>query len=586
VVVVMSAPCEHSGIADARQVRWARIALGTLAVALFGLALRLVYINLAMGPDLRARAAAQQESRRDLPARRGAILDTRGRVLAVSRARHGIFADPALIARPDETARRLADVLDMPAGQIENEIRISESPRFCWLKRRVDDTTADMVRALGLSGIGTHPEFERHWPMHETAAQLLGFVGADGIGLEGLEATHDVHLRGTPGRRSVRRDARRNLLGTGDHRIRAPRDGGHLLLTIDSVIQAGVEERLAEQIDAFEAESGVAVVMSPKTGAILALANVPTFDVNRFGAIEGARRRNRAVTDPVEPGSIFKPFVMAGALAGGFARPGELIDCHDGMHRFGGRLLHDTHPQGLLDVRGIIVHSSNIGMATIGLRMGNAELRNLLTGLGFGAATQIGLRGESKGIVPPLRAWNTYSTTSVPMGHEIAVTPVQLATAFSALANGGILLRPRIVRARLAADYRPVARFEEPEIIRRVVSTELANYMVRDVLAAVVEKGGAELDAAPYQMAGKTGTAQVPYADQPGYEPDAYLASFIAAAPVHDPQIVVLAMIRKPNRAIGYYGRVVAGPVVRDVVRATLGYLEVAPGERLARVTP
>jgi len=569
-----------------RQLALAGIALAGLAIALAGLILRLIYINTALAPRLQSIAQEQQESRLDLPARRGSILDSQGRVLAVSRQVYSVYADPGVIERPDEVARALAPFLDLTAGEIENEIRASNAPRFCWLKRRVDDATAEGVRALNLPGIGLTAEFQRHWPMNETAAQVLGFVGVDGPGLAGIELVENAHLAGSPGRRSVRHDVRRRALGAGSDDLVAPTDGGHVVLTIDSVIQRIVEERLVRQIEKYEAESGVAVVMSPRTGDILALASVPAFDVNQHARADDALRRNRPLTDPVEPGSIFKPFVMAGGLAGGFVGPHEQFNCYNGVHQFGGRTLHDTHPKGRLDVTGIIVHSSNIGMAQVGLRMGNAALRKTLTDFGFGSVTQLGLPGESAGIVPPLSEWNSYSTTSVPMGHEIAVTPLQLATAFCALVNHGHLLRPRIIRAKLAADYGMQESFDGPDIIRRVLPEKLATYMRDEALLGVVQEGGEPLDAAPYVMCGKTGTAQVPYMGRKGYEPNAYLSSFIGAAPADDPQVVVLVMVRKPNRSIGYYGRVVAGPVVRDVVRQVLTYLEVpASASALARDT-
>ncbi|HRX84391.1 MAG TPA: penicillin-binding protein 2 [Phycisphaerae bacterium] len=562
--------------ADARrQLQLAGIALAGLALALGALVLRLVYIDTALSPKLQAIADSQQESYSTLQARRGSIVDTRGRVMAVSESRSSIFADPGMIEHPDEVARELAPILNMEAGEIENEIRASGTPRFCWLKRRVADAVADAVTALKLPGIGLRSEFERHWPMHETAAQIIGFVGIDGNGLEGAELAYDGLLCGKPGKRSVLRDVRRRALGAGNEELIEPSDGGHLMLTIDSVIQSMAEVRLREQVEKFEAESGVAVVMSPKTGAILALVAVPTYDANDHQDAEKGAKRIRAITDPVEPGSIFKPFVMAGALAGHFVRPNEVFNCYNGVHQFGGRTIHDTHPKGELDVTGIIVHSSNIGMGQIGMRMGNAVLRETLAAFGFGAETQIGLPGESGGIVPPLRRWNSYSTTSVPMGQEIAVTPLQLATAFCALVNHGILLRPRLVRAKLAADYTPIEEFDTPEIIRRVMPAEVADFLRTRALVGVVEEGGEPLDAAPYQMCGKTGTAQVPYRHRRGYEPNAYLSSFMGAAPAEDPELVTLVMVRKPNRAIGYYGRVVAGPVVRDIMRESLLYLEV-----------
>lgn len=543
---------------------------------------RLLHINLAMGQRLLAIAEQQQEVQSVVPARRGNIFDSRGRLLAGSKLKSSAYADPALIESPAEMARTLAPILEMDAGEIEDLVRSSSAPRFCWLKRRLDEANADAIRQLKIPGVDLADEFERYWPMGTAAAQVLGMVGDEGVGLAGLELQYNTLLRGVDGRRSVVRDARRRALREGAGEYAAPVDGGHLVLTIDSVIQSIVEERVAEQVRLMQADSAVAVVMSPRTGDVLAMACIPTFDLNDFRRADPALWRNRLITDPVEPGSVFKPFAAAGALEGGYIGPQEQIDCHNGLHLFGKRLMHDTSPHGLMTVKDIVVYSSNIGMGIMANRMGNPALHEIITRFGFGAPTQVGLMGESPGLTPPLAQWNTYSTTSVPMGHELAVTPMQLITAFCALVNDGVLLRPRVVRAQLDAQGGVVESHDQPDVVRRVLESRWAEYMREEVLTGVVLKGGLELDARPYSMCGKTGTAQVPYANRRGYEPDVYLSSFMGAAPVDNPEIAVLVMIRKPNPAIAHYGRVVAGPAVRDIVRSVLGYLQVPPPVEVA----
>ena len=562
--------------------RLGTVVLVFLMVGFGVLACRVVQINTTMARRLRGLAAAQQESVSLLPARRGMILDARGRVLAGSEPQASVFADPSLIKHPQKVASVLAPVLDLDANEIAEKIATSRTPRFCWLKRRIDDAEADAVRRLNIIGIGLHDEFRRRWPMKQTAAHVLGFVGSDERGLAGLELLYDAHLNGANGRRCAVRDVRRRAIGRGRLPGVVPRDGGHLLLTIDSVIQETAERELAEQIAEFEAESGVALVMSPKTGDLLAMACVPTFDPNHYRHYDPDAWRNRAVTDPVESGSTFKPFVMAGALSGGFLKTTELIDCHNGVHYFGRRRIRDTSPHGLLSPKDIVVYSSNIGMGLTGTRMGNPALHDIITRFGFGSCTQVGFPGESAGIVLPVRLWNSYSTTSVPIGQELAVTPVQLITAFCAIANGGVLLRPRLVKAELAADGSVLESFERPEVIRRVIPEEVARYLAEDVLVAVVERGGRALDIGEYRMFGKTGTAQVPAKDRRGYEPNAYLSSFVGGSPADDPELAVLVMVRKPNPNIGHYGRVVAGPAVRDIMDSALRYLEVPLGLGLA----
>jgi cell division protein FtsI (penicillin-binding protein 3) len=567
------------------QRRTAAVVLGALALLFAGLVGRLIYIDTVMAPRLRGVAIEQQEGSTAIPARRGTIFDARGRVMAVSEVRNSVFVDPALIEHPDETARTLAPLLHMDAGEIENEIRTSRSPRFCWLKRLIDNAEARELQALKLPGVGLREEFERRWPMNELAAHVVGFTGADGVGLEGLEASFNSHLQGVDGSMVTVYDARRRPMRSDRDDWRPPVDGGHVVLTIDSVIQSIVEQQLREQVEQFKAECGVAVVLSVKTGEVLAMACCPTYDPNNYQAYPMDARRNRVVTDPVEAGSTFKPFVMSGALAGKYVRPTDAIDCHNGLHFFGKRMIHDTKQHGVLSPKDIIVYSSNIGMGVIGTRMGNPALYDIITRFGYGSPSQVGLSGESEGIVLPLKQWTSYSTTSVPMGQELAVTPMQLVTAFGAIVNKGVLLRPRILKARLAADGSVIESFDQPEVIRRVIPEDVARYMTDEVLPAVVKAGGKDLELSEYTMCGKTGTAQVPYKGRRSYEPNAYLSCFVGAAPVEDPQIAVLVMIRKPNPSIGYYGRVVSGPAVRDVVRATLEYLGVPPSVELAAST-
>ncbi|GJM26670.1 MAG: penicillin-binding protein [Phycisphaerae bacterium] len=559
----------------------------TVALLLFvGLAIRLVYINTIMSKRLLDIAESQQKSRMAIDARRGTILDVRGRLLAGSRPLYSVYADPAIIEQPDEVARKLGHVLEIDPGELENEIRSSSSPRFCWLKRLIDNDQADAIRSMRIYGIGMKSEFERYWPMDETAAHVLGFVGSDGHGLGGMELRHDSHLSGKFGYRTTLRDARRRAIGGAVSRIVAPQDGGHLVLTIDSVVQHIVEKRLAEQVEQYNAENGIAIVMNPRTGEILAMACAPTFNPNRYQDFDVSLRRNRVVTDPVEPGSVFKPFIAAVALEQGYVGPRELIDCHNGLHNFDGRLLRDSSPHGEMNIKDIIAYSSNIGMGIIGTRMGDEVLYAAVKRFGFGTKTQVGLSGESVGIFPSTKYWSSYSKTSIPMGQELAVTPIQLATAFSSFFNGGFLLRPRIVKSRLRADFTTEESFVEPEIIRRVVPEDIAQYMVMQALPAVVARHRPELDVPEYPTAGKTGTAEVPDPATKEYGHNAYLSSFIAAAPYDNAQIVVLVMIRKPEYARGHLGYEVAGPAVRDITRSTLQYLQVPPVNTQASALP
>lgn len=568
----------------ARRQRWlGRVVLAGVAVVIVGLAGRLVHINTALASRLLTLAEEQQFRQRIIPARRGLIFDTQGRIVAGSKQVESVFADPALIEQPDETARAVATILGMDAGRIEDQIRNSSSPRFCWLKRRVSPAEANAIRDLDPAGIGLRAESQRTYPMGQLMAHVLGVVGLDGDGLEGLEREYDAHLRGQPGLRSTICDASRRAISGRTDRTFDPQDGGHLVLTLDAVIQQIAEEQLARQVEEFEAESGVAVVMDPATGEVLAMACQPTFDPNEFGAVPPEARRNRAVTDPVEPGSTFKPIVASAAVLHRVVALDEKIYCHRGLYKVGARLLRDTHPRGELTLEEIVTYSSNIGMGIVGMRLGNERMHQIVRAFGLGEPTNVGFPGEDPGLVMPLSRWTTYSTTSVPMGYEVLVTPLQLASAFCAIVNDGVLLRPRLVRARLSAEGDVVESFDTPVVVRRAIPAEVARYIAQKVMVNVVENGtGKPCRLSEYQVLGKSGTAKLAYRGRRGYEPGAYLGSFVAAAPAENPRVLALVMIRRPNAGRGYYGSKVAAPAVREILRASLPYRGVPGREWVA----
>lgn len=559
-----------------RQRRVGAVALLGIIVVLVGLAGRLVHIQLSLGPQLVKLAERQRQGRSMLPAYRGQILDARGRLVAVTRLVPDVFVDPALVDDIDSLSAELAARLNEEPDTIASKIRSRADKRYVRLASRVDAVTADAVRDLHHAAVGLERRPVRMYPLGMSMAHVLGFVGRDGAGLEGIERAYEKHLRGTDGRRATIRDARRRALWRTPGGLVEPIDGGHLVLTIDAEIQRITEESLGQAIDDFEAESGVAVVMSPLTGDVLAMACWPAFDPNHPGGSSSEDRRNRAVTDPIEPGSTFKPIIASGALDGGFVSRTEKIDCGSGVKRFGRRLVRDVSSNGVRDIKGIITKSSNVGMAIIADRMGNPALYRTVRGYGFGDLTGIGLPGESPGIVHPLSRWTRMSTTSISFGYEIGVTPLQLLTAFCAILNDGVLLKPRIVRARRAADGHVLEWFTGPQPVRRVISHETAQYLAFDVLPSVVEDGGghrAQLDR--YRVAGKTGTAKLTYKNRKGYEDGAYHSLFLGAAPVAGVEVAALVIVRRPNPKRGYYGGVVSAPAVAKILRETLAYLGV-----------
>jgi len=557
--------------------------LGGLIVLLVALGVRLVFIDTRLKPRLLEIAHRQQQGESVFPARRGMILDRRGRVVALSRQMPDVFVDPALVDDIDHTAAELSARINRPATEIAGAIRRRNDSRFVVVARRVDEVTAEAVRGMGDPAVGLADRMHRAYPMGDSLAHVIGWVGRDGGGLEGIELTYDEHLRGRDGRQSTIRDARRRALRRSGQSIVSPVDGGHLVLTLDTEIQRIAEEALSRSLTEFEAESGVVIVMSPTSGEVLAMASLPAFDPNNPAASAAHRRRNRALTDPVEPGSSFKPLLACGALQAGLVSPVERIDCHMGVHRFGRRVVRDTTPHGPLDLCGIITHSSNIGMGIIAERMGSNLLHETICSFGLGQRTGIELPGESSGVVYPLRSWTSYSPTSLAMGYEVLATPLQLVTAFAAIVNDGILLKPRLVYERLGPDGMVLDSFDRPTIVRRVVSSEVARYMTRELLVSVVENGGGwRAKTGPYRVLGKTGTAKLTYSDRSGYEPGAYQSMFVGAAPVETPRLVALAIVRRPNPAIGYYGGKVAAPVVGTILTQALAYLEESPAPQVA----
>jgi cell division protein FtsI/penicillin-binding protein 2 len=423
--------------------------------------------------------------------------------------------------------------------------------------------------------------------MGSLAVALVGFVAPDGHGVSGLEYQCESWLHGENGLKTVVRDARRKAFWLADEGYRPPRDGFHVVLTIDAAIQSAAERELEKAVKACEAESGVAIVMHPKTGAILALANFPGFDPNEYGDYGAARYRNRALTDPYEPGSTFKPFVASAALAAGAVRLGEVFDCERGQFVDGARVLHDHHPYGLLTFEDIVIKSSNIGMAKVGKKLGNERMYQGVKAFGFGETTGVDLLGEDPGMVHPLAKWNSFTTTSVPMGHEIGVTSLQITRAFCAFANGGKLIRPYVIRAVLAADGTVVRDFSDPAPLGQALSPEAANTMKEKVLTAVVNQGtGSKAKLPRYQVFGKTGTAQIAKQGGGGYKQRDYVGSFIGGAPASDPQLVTFVAIRRPNPAKGYYGGTIAAPAVREILSYALAYLQIPPDKSESEADP
>jgi cell division protein FtsI (penicillin-binding protein 3) len=506
----------------------------------------------------------------ELPATRGQILDRHERPLATSIRLTSVFADPRHVKNPLWTAKKLSPLLSVPVDRLAG--KLSQRDRgFVWLARRIPNQAAAQIRNLKLPGVDVVKESQRVYPQGYLASHLLGFAGLDSKGLEGLELAFDKVLQGQAGWRWLSRDARRRPLGTWAAAEVAPRDGLELVLTLDTTLQFVAEQALEKAFRKYRAQGGSIVVMNPATGEILALANRPTFDPNQFGQERPEIRRNRAITDTFEPGSVFKIVTAAVALGKGLVAPGDSFYCEQGAFRVaGGHILHDYHPYGRLTFREVITHSSNIGTVKVAMKIGPQALYDGIRAFGFGVPTGIELPGEVGGTARPPSQWSKLSITAIPMGQEVAVTALQLAQGMSVLANGGYLVKPWLVK-EIRHPEGAVVKRSQPTPVRKVLEEKVARTL-KEILAGVVEEGtGKMAQVAGVRTAGKTGTAQKV---EPGgtYSQSRYVASFVGFAPVENPKLVIAVILDEPQPI--HFGGVVSAPVFREVVGQSLGYLE------------
>ncbi len=557
----------------------------------------------------------QQQGRVPQQPQRGVILDCRGRVLAASNKIQTIFAEPRAIKDPKDTSNRLTAIIDMGAHEICKLIVESKNPGFARIKEKADTKEFDAARKI--YGIGVQSSWQRHYPMGNLAAQAVGFTSTDNRGLGGIELQYEKELSGVASEKFFFADVRRRpirpwhgLPARGNTAKMAVlpfgKDGCGIILTIDSTIQQFAREELVKQYKSYEAESAVAIVVEPKSGAILAMVTLPDFEPGNIRSADVNNLRNRVITDEFEPGSIIKPIAAAIALDANVVNDQEKIFCENGnYHGKGfGRIGEYHHGYGDLTLRGILTHSSNIGMAKIGQRLGKDKLHEGMAHFGFGKKTGIDLPGEANGLLWPVQKWTGYSVTRIPFGQEITVTALQLVQAFCILANGGRSIRPYIVRAIVDNDGEIVklkqvprpswpwyhgleARDTLPGQIGYVIRPEVARWIVNEAMVGVVNEGtGTRAKLKKWQLFGKTGTANIAKSNEKGYSQSDYIASFVAGAPVEDPAVIVLVSIRKPNKSLGkgYTGGAVAAPVAAKIIEKTLTYLGVP--ERVNHSTP
>jgi cell division protein FtsI (penicillin-binding protein 3) len=557
----------------------ALVLTGCLLLLLGAIVVRLGYLQILRHDELSRLAERQYSKTIPLRPERGPILDRNGYALAVSAAVESVYALPARIADRAAVAAALAPHLGERPRDVQQ--RLASDRPFVWVKLKIPPPAAEAIRALRLPGVGTVPETLRFYPSRDLAAHVLGFVGRDDRGLEGVELAHDKSLAGEAGLALVERDALGREVTGQPTILKTPTPGTGLVLTLDATVQYLAERELDATWRATGAKGGMVLVMDPRTGEILAMAMRPTFNPNAYHLATAEQWRNRAVTDPFEPGSTFKAILAAAALEEGVARPGDRYYGEQGVITIANKTIHDWKKYGWLTFQQVLQNSSNVGAIKVGLQLGRERYYQHITGFGFGSLTGVGLPGESRGQLRPPGRWSGLSLASISIGQEVSVTGVQLLAAFGAIANGGRLMQPHVVRALLDRNGKEVRR-TEPQTLRQVVSPATAATLT-DILTSVVADGtGHKAAVQGYGVAGKTGTAQKPdpvthvYSRKPG------VLSFVGFVPSSAPRLVILALLDEPKTVV--WGSEAAAPIFAAIAAPVLRHLDVPPTETVPAV--
>ena len=552
-----------------------------LTLAFGALAARLVILQIVDAPAYAQLAEQQRQREVTFAARRGAVFDREGEPLAISVDLQTIYTDPALVQDPPAAAEKLAPVLKMDVSDLETKLTGSPAwSRFEYLVRQAEPKVANQVRKLNIPGVYMRPEAKRVYPNGKLASHLLGLVNVDGRGLAGVEVQYEEVLRGQPGRMVLEQDPAGRALPQAEFTFERPTAGRSLFLTIDKDLQYFSELTLEEAVRAYGADAGTAIVMRPTSGEILALANVPDFDPNDPGKWSEDAQRNRALTDVYEPGSAYKIVTAAAALNEGVVTPKSRFVVPDAM-AYSDRVFHDSHSHEteVMTVTDIITDSSNVGTIKIGLKLGGELLDRYVKRFGFGSRTGLDFPGESPGIVIPRSAWSGSTIATIPIGQGIAVTALQMAAAYSTIANDGLWVEPKLLSATMETNGG--VESSSPPARKRVISRRTARQMTK-ILRNVVSKGtGTQAQIPGYDVAGKTGTAQKPLPTG-GYG-SSYTASFAGFAPARRPEIVVIVVLDEPSPIWGGW---TAAPTFKTIAEFALRQLGVSPtgnAEKAAR---
>lgn len=553
--------------------------LGYLMYALFfvmaGAAIR---YQVFLSEWLADKAINQYEKVDVFSGKRGNIYDASNRKIAASIDVVSVGMHPKKVKDVRATIKALSNIFEIDRKELITNLYSSKP--FVWIKRQITPKEAKMLADLDLPGIVLKSEYSRFYPNKFLGAQVIGFCGLDGKGIEGVEYAYNTELQGTEDRVKVIKDALGRRFESEKTSV-SDSDGNNLILTIDGAVQHITEKALEEAVVGFSGKSGMAIVMNPRTGGILALAHYPSYNPNAFREYSKNELRNRALTDPFEPGSTMKIFSIAAAIESGIYKPTTVFNCENGAFKVGSNVVNDTHPYGMLTVQEIIKYSSNIGAVKVGQGIGAEILYKSLRNFGFGEKTGIDCAGETSGTLAHYNKWRKIDAGTIAFGQGISVSAIQLITATAAIANGGILMRPYLVQAVTDANGQIIKK-NEPTAVRRVISTETAR-TVRQMMKEVTTSGGTGTNAAleGYAVSGKTGTAQK--IENGVYARGKYVSSFIGFVPADYPEAVILVVVDEPQKR--YYGGTVAAPAFKRIALETIGYLNISPQNIPNRLT-
>jgi cell division protein FtsI (penicillin-binding protein 3) len=530
---------------------------------------RAFQLQLWEGPKLARIAKGEIEKLIPRSHKRGVIYDRNRFELAMTVEMESIFAQPREIKNLQEVSYQLGPLLSMDRKHLSN--LLNQSKPFVYLKRRATPNEYEAVKTKGLEGIAFTKEAQRFYPYMDLACHVIGFIGMDPNGLEGLERQYNSYLKSPYLYEPSVRDALGRTLYLNDMESIQENEGLSLVLTLDKNIQYFTEKELKKGVIKAQAKGGMAIVLNPKSGEILALANYPTYNLNAFQKIPAAFRRNQALTDTFEPGSTFKTFLLAGALEEKKFSPNDMIFCENGNYRVGNHVIHDAHPHGWLTFQDVIKFSSNIGATKIGRKLGPKTFYSYIKNFGFGKETAIDLPGEVNGVVWPYQRWGEIEASNICFGQGVTVTGIQLASALGAIANDGRLMKPFVVRQILDQKGNPVKQYS-PQSVRQVISPETARLM-RSLLLRVTETGGTATQAAieGISVGGKTGTAQKVSQETKRYAPGRYMSTFMGFLPAEAPSLVIVVVVDEPKGS--HYGGVVSAPIFKGIAEQSLSIL-------------